>query len=284
MPAAQGGRATENSVWAEGVSEANLQQPFDAAVVIATVLRPELAQAVGSVYRQRSVGRIHIVIGVDVVRGDRAVLEEIERDRPDNCAVTVLDLGYSTAQRHGGLYPATDGGALRTILSLIANSRYVAYLDDDNWFEEDHLASLLATIGDHGFAYSLRVLVDRPTMKQICVDRWHSVGPGRGAFEAVGGFCDPNTLLVDKMRCHYVLPRWSLPVQKDKEKHPTVVKEDTADRNFFLTLAKHFEGAATGRATVHYSLLRKHVLWRDIVREAKDLGLTPDALREFGIG
>ncbi len=264
--------------------ETNLQEPFDAAVVIATVLRPELAQAVASVYRQRSVGRIHIVIGVDVVRGDRAVLEEIERDRPDNCAVTVLDLGYSTARRHGGLYPATDGGALRTILSLVANSRYVAYLDDDNWFEEDHLASLLAAIGDRGFAYSLRVLVDRPTNKPICVDRWHSVGPGRGAFAEVGGFCDPNTLLVDKMRCHYVLPRWSLPVLTDKDKHPTVVKEDTADRNFFLTLTKHFEGAGTERATVNYSLFRKHILWRDIRREAKDLGLTPEALREFGIG
>ncbi len=264
------------------MSDPNLQPPFDAAVVIATVLRPELAQAVASVYRQRLQGRIQIVIGIDVPRGDRAVLDEIARDRPENCALTVLDLGYSTSRRHGGLYPALDGGALRTILSLIANSRYVAYLDDDNWYEEDHLASLLAAIGDRAFAYSLRVLVDRPTERPICVDRWHSVGPRRGAFKALGGFCDPNTLLVDKMKCHAVLPCWSMPIVKDKEKHPTVVKDDTADRNFFLTLTKQFEGVGTGRATVHYSLFRKHVLWRDIKREAKELGLTSETLREFG--
>ena len=37
----------------------------------------------------------------------------------------MLDLGYSTPQRSGGTYPSYYGGALETILSYAANSRYV---------------------------------------------------------------------------------------------------------------------------------------------------------------
>jgi hypothetical protein len=45
---------------------------------------------------------------------------------------------------------------------FLANSRYVAFLDEDNWFEPDHVASLMAKITAEGlvWAYSLRKIVD----------------------------------------------------------------------------------------------------------------------------
>ena len=65
--------------------------------------------------------------------------------------------------RHGGLHPAYDGGVLRCVLTYLANSRYVAYLDDDNWWADNHLSSMLAAIKDHHWAYALRWFVHPDT-------------------------------------------------------------------------------------------------------------------------
>jgi len=64
--------------------------------------------------------------------------------------VTLLNLGYSTSVLNSGIHLASSGGALRSILTYCANSRYVAYLDDDNWWDETHQPSLLAAIVPRG--------------------------------------------------------------------------------------------------------------------------------------
>jgi hypothetical protein len=110
------------------------QQPFDAAVVIPTVLRPTLKEAVVSVFRQSFPGRLQILMGIDRRNGDDRVLDEILAQRPAWHAVTLLDLGYSVSVRNGGVHLDGLGGTMRTILSYMANSRYIAYLDDDNWY------------------------------------------------------------------------------------------------------------------------------------------------------
>ncbi|HAJ20463.1 MAG TPA: glycosyltransferase family 2 protein, partial [Rhodospirillaceae bacterium] len=102
-----------------------------------------MAQALRSIFAQQNVGRIHILVGVDRAEGDIAAINPIFQEQPDNCVTTLVNLGYSTSTRHGGIHAAGDGGALRTILSYMANSRYVAYLDDDNWLAPDHLEKLL---------------------------------------------------------------------------------------------------------------------------------------------
>src|SRR3954467_3926359 len=110
------------------------QAQTQVAVVIPTILRPCLETALQSVYAQEGVGRVQILIGVDRP-GNPAALYRVLEDRPANVSALVLTLPYSTSVRHGGPHIATDGGALRVILSFMANSRYVAYLDDDNtWF------------------------------------------------------------------------------------------------------------------------------------------------------
>ncbi|MBV9116925.1 MAG: glycosyltransferase family 2 protein [Acetobacteraceae bacterium] len=116
------------------------QAPYRAAVVIPTVLRPSLLRAVRSVYRQRLDGRVQLLIGVDRPLGSRELLRAIAEERPDFVDVDVLDPGYSTARANGGLYSCAFGGSLRSALTLLANARHVAYLDDDNWIGPDHLA------------------------------------------------------------------------------------------------------------------------------------------------
>lgn len=222
--------------------------PYQVAVVIPTILRPSLRQAVQSVFAQRLAGPGQLLIGVDRVLGDPKILDEIRAMRPANWTVDVFDPGYSTSIRHGGLHPAKDGGALRTILSYAANSRYVAYLDDDNAWTHDHLPSLLAAIGGYDWAYSARWFADPITLEPLCMDNWESVGPDRGVFrEKLGGFVDPNTLLIDKLACEPVLRWWAIPVQGDP-------KGMSADRNVFNQLKARYRGVATNRPTCVYRL------------------------------
>lgn len=186
------------------------QPPADVAVVTQTILRPSLLRSARSVFGQQQVPRIHFLIGIDVAAGDPGILEAIQAECPAHVMLTVLDLGYSTSQRHGGVYSNAYGGALRAILTLAANSTKVAYLDDNDWYAPDHLAVLLRAIAGHDWAFSHRWLVDPATGWAICPDEWDSVGPGRGINqEQFGGFCQPSTLMLDKLACQGVVPLWA---------------------------------------------------------------------------
>jgi len=226
----------------------DLQTPFDAAVVIGTIVRPTLKDALLSVFRQTHPGRIQIMLGIDKAMGDRGVIEEALRHRPPNQVVTLLDLGYSTSVRHGGLHADMWGGALHTVLSYLANSRYITYLADDNWMHEQHVSTLLAAIGERDWAFSLRWFVDDATRKPLCIDMWESVGPGRGVYaETFGGFVDPNCMFIDKVRCEPVLRHRSMPFVSESG------RITPSDRGVFEQL-RHRPWACTGQPTSYYTI------------------------------
>lgn len=232
------------------------QAPADAAVVMVTILRPCIRDALESIYRQEFRGTIQILVGIDKASGPIEPLLDALRERPRNVAAIVLDPGYSTAQRHGGLYPASDGGALRTVLSYLANSRLLAYLDDDNQWTPEHLRTLSAAIDGFDWAFALRTFVDERTGRDLCVDIWDSTGPGRGLRKAsLGGFVDVNCLMIDKTRAGDALPLWAHPLHEWKA---------TADRRVFVHLRERHPVAWTGRSTVRYSIRPTFYLWPQI--------------------
>ena len=229
----------------EGVS---LQQPFDVAVVIPTILRPEIAEALASVFAQEFQGRIHVLVGIDVARGDPGLVEAACAARPAHCVVQLFDPGYSTSVRHGGLCSAQDGGVLRTVLSHLANSPLIAYLDDDNWWHPAHLRLLVEAIRGRDYAYNLRWFVHPRTGRIVARDDWESVGQGRGVYAtSLGGFIDPNCLMLDKRRCSDVLNAWMQPLAHD----PVGM---SADRMVFQHLSRHYTGAGTNLPTVYYRM------------------------------
>ena len=223
-----------------------LQKPFDAAVVIPTLCRPSLLRAATSIFEQVGVARVQVLIGIDVVQGDSSVIDAVLAARPPHHAVTVVNLGYSTSMRHGGMHLSADSGALRTILTYCANSRFVTYLDDDNWMHQTHIHRLLAAIRNRDWAYTLRYFVDPDTQEAIAVDRWESVGPGKGIYrDQTGGFVDPNCLMIDKLRCDPAIRFWSIPLPDDR-------KHLSADRSVFEMLRRFPAVGFTGAATVYY--------------------------------
>jgi predicted SAM-dependent methyltransferase len=223
-----------------------MQAPFDVAVIIPTVLRDTLLQAVRSVFAQEHPGRIQILIGVDVAKGDRGILRQLVKECPDRMAITVFDPGYSTAQIHGGIYKNAFSGSLRTVLSYAANSARLAYLDDDNWWAPNHVSDLLRAIDGFDWAFTFRWYVDAGTRNILCIDDFESIGPGRGIYKnKLGGFVDTNCMMIDKTRCHWVLPQWSIPMLDDGSGE---------DRNVFSALMKGHSVGWTRRPSVYYVL------------------------------
>ena len=226
----------------------NMQEPADVAVVIPTVLRPSLARAVRSVFGQDINGRIQILIGLDKPLGSPDILSGLAGECPPNVSLGLFDSGYSTSRRHGGLYANRYSGALRTILSYTANSKYVAYLDDDDWWGRAHLSGLVAAVSGKQWAFSLRWLVDPETGWPICPDEWDSLGPGRGINqERFGGFVCPSSLLLDKEACHFVLPYWSL----------SPFDDGTGEDRLVFKALQSFSHGASQRHSCYYELTRQ---------------------------
>jgi hypothetical protein len=263
---------------------ASLQDTFDLAVVMPTILRPEIRDALHSVFAQDLRGRIQVLVGIDTGAADLSLLDKVCASRPRNCVVQVFYPGYSTSSRRGGLCPGGSGGVLRCILSYLANSPYVAYLDDDNWWRPDHLRLLRAALGQADWAYSLRWFVHPSSRRAVCVDQWESVGPGRGVFrERFGGFVDPNCLMLNKVTCEAALPQWNHPLQGD----PIGMSED---RNVFAALCRLFRGAPTNEPSAFYKIDPKdgmHPLRLRLMGPAYDHAAQPDreslAPSSFGI-
>ncbi len=227
---------------------ADIQKPFDVAVVMPTVGRSTILDAVRSVFSQARSIRTQLLIGIDAIEGDLSTLYALLEKTPEHVTACLFYPGYSTSVRHGGLHPARDGGTLRSSLTYLANARYVAYLDDDNWWHEDHLQHLLAAIRGKDSAFSLRWFVHPETRKPVCEDKWESVGPGLGIFqEKFGGWVDPNCLMLDKLACEAAIRWWSNPLKGDP-------KAMSADRNVYDFLQRQGEPGRTNVPTVYYAL------------------------------
>ncbi|HTT75528.1 MAG TPA: glycosyltransferase family A protein [Candidatus Binataceae bacterium] len=225
----------------------DLRESFDFAVVMPTMLRSTIHRALRSIFRQQFDGSVQVLVGVDVPLGSRVALEEICREVPERQCVFCFYPGYSTARRHGGQHSDACGGSLRTVLSYLANSRYVAYLDDDNWWSSDHLASMSQALNSAEWAYSGRWWVHPHSGRPICKDEWESIGPGRGIFRQYGGLVDANCIAINKQVCEAVLRWWAIPVRVSQ----TMTNSDT---NVFKNLSHEFKGSFTGHYSVFYTV------------------------------
>lgn len=226
----------------------NHSKPFDIAVVMPTIGRIDILKSLHSIKKQNFIGRIQVLIGIDQWQGDPRLVKALGDDLPDTMGLMVFNPAYSTSVRHGGVHQAADGGALRTILSYLAHAPFIAYLDDDNSWQPDHLQNLYEAIPGHDYAYSLRRFIHPDRTTPITVDQWESVGPKRGFFSHnFNGFVDPNCLMIRTGNCLDILPLWTKPLKNDPEAM-------SADRVVFNALSRTAKGRSTGKASVDYTL------------------------------
>jgi hypothetical protein len=202
------------------------------AVVLLTTCRLSLARALRSVFRQRleEGGRIQVLVGVDTDPHGRLhdLMAALLPECPAHVTLTLINLGYSTSRRHGGPHASFYGGSLRSALTLLADSRVVVYLDDDDWLKEDHCARILRAIEDKKWAFSYSIYADGNTEQELCVDEIESVGVGQGG------------LAIDKLQLLHLVHLWSC---------AAFATGDGEDRLLFEQL-RHEPHGCTGAATV----------------------------------
>ena len=219
----------------------------DISVVIPTVGRSSLMRAVASIFKQDFAGNIQILIGLDRdVYGHAGDIKALLLATcPPNRFLTWIDPGYSTSRRHGGVHSCHFGGSLRVALSFLAQSRYVMYLDDDDWIAENHCSDMMKAIQDKKWAYARCFYADGNLGVPICEDQIESVGVNGGIYSAeFGGFVRPSGLMLDKLAMPYILHLWA------ESPYPA---GDGEDRSMFHQL-KHLAHGFSGRASVYYAM------------------------------
>ncbi|MFI4933545.1 MAG: hypothetical protein ACHP7N_02915, partial [Caulobacterales bacterium] len=87
----------------------DLQRPFDVAVVMPSIGRPELLESITSVYAQQNVARIQLLIAIDRLHHDMESAIALLEEAPGHVTPVLFYPGYSTSFRNGGLHPGGSG-------------------------------------------------------------------------------------------------------------------------------------------------------------------------------
>jgi hypothetical protein len=195
----------------------------DVAVVYETQFEPGLEAALESLYHQNFKGSVQLLLGVERALAAPREIKAILQAAPRHIAVDVIDLGYPTQRRFGGVH---RGGALRTVLSLAARSRRVTYMDDATVLFPGHLAGLIDALGSHAWAWT----------------RWYD---DYQTEHLDGQYLPPAALMIDKIICQPVLHFWTFGEQQGSRERP--------EGYLATALRKHFPDCAeTSRGSMRW--------------------------------
>src|SRR5688572_21615021 len=109
----------------------------NAIVITPTIGNPGLEDAMNSVRKQSYSNIVHLVV-VDGKQYENSVLEILKKIPDYNYELVIFPWNTGANQWNGHRIFAAFG--------FLINEDYVLFLDDDNWFEEDHVSSLINCI------------------------------------------------------------------------------------------------------------------------------------------
>jgi glycosyltransferase involved in cell wall biosynthesis len=134
-------------------------------VITPTIGSDKLADAIASVQNQ-TYGNVQHLLVLD---GYQYLHKAPQVDR-DN--LKMIALPWNTGKTGGDFY----GHRIYAGVPHLVNAEYVFFLDEDNWYEPDHVASLVEVL-DRGndFAYSLRKIFN-PDKSYVADDNCEALG------------------------------------------------------------------------------------------------------------
>ena len=142
-------------------------------VVTPTIGSPKLADAIRSVQQQTYSNIKHLIV-IDGAEYFNNAMKNIPvtfdyEDRScDNIIVTTLP--FNTGK--DGFY----GHRIYAGIPHLLNSDYIFFLDEDNWYEPDHVKTLVEVLDrDNDFAYSLRKIFN-PDKSYVADDNCEALG------------------------------------------------------------------------------------------------------------
>ena len=204
--------------------------PKTVTVVTPTIGSPKLQDALDSVEKQTYKHIKHLIV-VDGKEYANGVFEQV--GLPPKDKVKVLILPENTGKVGDQSF---YGHRIYAGIPHLLNSDYILFLDEDNWYQPDHVETLVNTIEQNGldFAYSLRQIYN-PDKEYLCDDNCESLGKwpifasrnspyGDQFLIDTSSFCWKKEFL--QKTCHYWHAGWGgdrqyLYAVKDRSKYDT---------------------------------------------------------------
>ena len=142
-------------------------------VITPTTCRPSVIQAIQSVKNQTYDKVTHFIVFDGPEQFSDKIYDHI---RPKDFA---LVLPENTGANN------FNGHRIYAAVSYLINTDYVAFLDEDNWYEPNHIESLVTAVQPNshrdGWAWARRNIVDE-LGNFICKDECESLGSDRNVF------------------------------------------------------------------------------------------------------
>lgn len=211
-----------------------------AAVIIPTTGRESLNRAyesvIGQVYNQERL----CVLPIVVPDGPRAYIHVLS-----NCdqVPAKFDLPYPTGENYW------NGHRIYGAVPFLLPHDYIFYLDDDNEYHPDHVASCINLCESRGldWCHSFREIYDGD--KFICRDECESLGQWPVWFNKEYGHIDTSCYCLKREVAVAVAPIWHRPAKVDGK---PVTSPDTLLANALMKRYPRF--GCTGRFTVKYRI------------------------------
>lgn len=198
-------------------------------VITPTTGKPTLQQAIDSVANQ-TIETWHLV----VLDGGQVQDAVSNIKVPDNWNGNMMTL-YENVGGNGWY-----GHRVYAAMPLMVNADYILFLDEDNWFEPNHVETMIAKIKSKNlmWAYSLRRICDERG-QYVCDDDCESLGRHPAYYDHNVNFVDTNCYCFRREYlvnvAHHFYGQWG------------------ADRPFYKAASTQLPSfGCTGQATVNY--------------------------------
>jgi glycosyltransferase involved in cell wall biosynthesis len=199
-------------------------------IITPTTGTKHLEHCVDSVANQSYKNIQHLIV-VDGKEHRKKAEQQIHSD------ADVLVLPYNTG------HDQYNGHRIYGASTFLAKGAYYIFLDEDNWLEPNHVESLVNSIDNNGWAYTLRKIVDTEG-NYICNDDCESLGNWQSILNDY--FVDVNCYMVRKDIALNFAPGWYR-----RARHPQ--EQPEVDRLLSEWLRQNkFKANCTGEYTVNY--------------------------------
>lgn len=213
------------------------ESPKTVTVITPTIGSPKLWDAIESVKAQTYACKHLIVLDGPDVKADRLPWPH---DGYENCHI--VKTPENTGKTGGNFY----GHRIYAAYPHLINSDYILFLDEDNWYEPNHVETLVKTIEAKNldFAYSLRQIYDNGRHFR-CNDNCESLGKweifnsrqsphGKQYLIDTSSFCFTRKFI--QQTCHLWHSGWG------------------GDRRYFYAVKDHAKYDTNGKYTLCYRL------------------------------
>lgn len=193
-------------------------------IITPTIGSPKLADAIESVQKQTygNIKHLLVVDGEQYKSNVHAIIYELGGKSPE-----VMLLPYNTGKTGGNFY----GHRIYAGIPHLLNADYIFFLDEDNWYESDHVSSLVEVLDrDNDFAYSLRKIFN------------------------------PDKTFVADDNCE-ALGKWPIYFTHGKEEYLIDTSAFAFNRKFLIKTSQHWHHGWGGDRNYFYNALRYNPKW-----------------------